>query len=162
MRMWELVLLLTALGVNSAMAPSGILKYVELNKWKRSSPHLRIPPIPANSLLSEKAAFLRSQHWSHWSLITWDVQPNRYLTWCPALSTWICPRAGRKDLDLHPERVRETFTITIKHCTILSKNWTFTFPQNLPIFLFPIFYWAWHIIQRQSFIYLCGRWTSFR
>ena len=32
------------------------------NRWK---PHLRVPPIPANSLLFERAAFLR-KHWSHW------------------------------------------------------------------------------------------------
>ena len=107
------------------------------NRWK---PHLRVPPIPANSLLFESAAFLRKHCWCHWSrwfhwstlitlitqvtlivtlvtlmIITCVFHPTvfRWCTWCPAWSTWSCPSAGRKGLDLHPEKVTETLKTTI-------------------------------------------------
>ena len=107
--------------------------------WNRWKPHLRVPPIPANSLLFESAAFLRKHCWCHWSrwfhwstlitlitqvtlivtlvtlmIITCVFHPTvfRWCTWCPAWSTWSCPSAGRKGLDLHPEKVMETLWTT--------------------------------------------------
>ena len=61
MSMWELVLLLMALGVNSASDSLGILMYGEEMLLQYSNNYLKTPPTPANSLFLESFVFLRKK-----------------------------------------------------------------------------------------------------